>query len=480
MISSFLSRETSVEHPVPQISGTKDQQQAVDQIHDQFNITTEKARTIVKQFIEEMQKGLDHEGATVPMIPSYVTGRPTGDEKGKYLALDLGGTNLRVCEFELKGDGHFSVRQQKYIVTEELKTGKMRHLCDFIADCVDNFVCEYGSDRGHADELPQLGFTFSFAVNQTDINRGTLMHWTKGFNCSDAINNDVVIMLQDSFMRKNIHVNIAALVNDTVGTLMANSYRHPDTTMGIILGTGTNAAYYEKLKNIKKWEGGEQVFEEMVINMEWGAFDRERRVLPLTMYDNKLDRESINPREQLFEKMMSGMYLGEISRNAILNFIDHRVLFNGLSSPELNKQWGFETSYMSTVVDDNSPDLEQVRHILEETLQVPATTLGDRQVVQVICIAVGRRAARLTACGIAGVLAHTGKLDEDSAVAIDGSVYEFFPDFEKHMMDALAELFGDQATKHIKFSLARDGSGFGAAMIAMMAHKAALAKTKTT
>lgn len=228
MISAFLSRKTGAEHPVPQINGTEDQQQAVNEIHHQFHVTTEKARTIVKQFMEEMQKGLDHEGATgikvktiklllyinleqVPMIPSFVTGRPNGDEKGKYLALDLGGTNLRVCEFELKGDGQFSVHQQKYVVAEELKTGEMRRLCDFIADCVDNFVTEYGSDRAHTTEKLQLGFTFSFAVNQTDINRGTLMHWTKGFNCSGAINKDVVIMLQDAFLRKNIHVNIAAV-----------------------------------------------------------------------------------------------------------------------------------------------------------------------------------------------------------------------------------------------------------------------------
>lgn len=30
-------------------------------------------------------------------------------------------------------------------------------------------------------------------------------------------------------------------MNDTVGTLMAHSYRHPESFMGIILGTGTNA-----------------------------------------------------------------------------------------------------------------------------------------------------------------------------------------------------------------------------------------------
>lgn len=215
----------------------------------------------------------------------------------------------------------------------------------------------------------------------------------------------------------------------------------------------------------------------MVVNMEWGAFDKERRVLPLTIFDNKLDRESINPHEQLFEKMISGMYLGEIARNAIVRYIDMRVLFSGTSSPELNRQWAFETSYMSSIVVDETPDLEEIRHILEETLQVPSTNLGDRQIVKQLCIAVGRRAARLSACGIAGVLAQTHKeLKKDTVIAIDGSVYEFFPNFENYMIETLEELFGVEVTKHIKFGLARDGSGFGAAMIAMMAHKA----TKTT
>jgi hexokinase len=146
------------------------------------------------------------------MIPSFVTGRPTGTEIGRYLALDLGGTNLRVCEFELKGKGKgYSVHQQKYVVSNQLKTGEMRHLCDFIADCVDNFISERGAD--HLEEALQLGFTFSFPVLQTDINRGTLMHWTKGFNCSGAINKDVVVMLQDAFLRKNINVHIAAVSN---------------------------------------------------------------------------------------------------------------------------------------------------------------------------------------------------------------------------------------------------------------------------
>lgn len=210
----------------------------------------------------------------------------------------------------------------------------------------------------------------------------------------------------------------------------------------------------------------------MVINMEWGAFDLERRVLPYTAFDNKLDRESINPRKQPFEKMISGMYLGEIARNVILHLVDRRLLFSGNSSSELNEQWSFETSYMSAIVADSSEDLDETRHILEGDLQIAPTSLADRQMVQLICSFVGRRAARLSASGVAAVLSFTNHIGKDTTIAVDGSVYEFFPHVEEQMKETLSELLGQDMAQHIKFSLSQDGSGFGAAIIAMMAYKA--------
>ncbi|KAI8333944.1 hypothetical protein BC941DRAFT_462443 [Chlamydoabsidia padenii] len=456
---------------LPRCSKQVDVDSIFQQLTQELEVSTDRIRTIVKQFNEEMDKGLDHEGATVPMIPSFVTGRPAGTEIGRYLALDLGGTNLRVCEFELKGQGQYSVHQQKYVISDQLKTGEMRHLCDYIADCVDNFISERGAE--YMDDALQLGFTFSFPVLQTGINRGTLMHWTKGFNCTGAVGKDVVVMLQDAFLRKNVNVHIAAIVNDTVGTLMAHTYLHPETTIGVILGTGTNACYYEKQAGIKKWKSAD-IFEDMVVNMEWGAFDNERRVLPLTPYDNKLDRESINPRQQIFEKMISGMYLGEIVRNAILNLVDQWMLFDGQSSPELNRQWGFETAYMTTILADDSPALACTQHVLQDILAIPSSNSQDRQVVRMICQLVARRAARLSAAGIAAILSHTGDINRPSVVAIDGSVYEFLPGFEDNMMVTLKELFGDSIQERVKFALAKDGSGFGAAIVAMVAHRANL------
>ncbi len=55
----------------------------------------------------------------------------------------------------------------------------------------------------------------------------------------------------------------------------------------------------------------------MAINCEWGAFDNERVVLPFTPYDVVIDRESARPGQQLFEKMIAGLYLGELFRFAV-------------------------------------------------------------------------------------------------------------------------------------------------------------------
>lgn len=54
---------------------------------------------------------------------------------------------------------------------------------------------------------------------------------------------------------KDISVRVLALVNDTVGTLMACAYEDQNTKIGLILGTGSNACYVEDIDLVKTWEG---------------------------------------------------------------------------------------------------------------------------------------------------------------------------------------------------------------------------------
>jgi len=65
----------------------------------------------------------------------------------------------------------------------------------------DGAVCGANSNHHVADiradtaKLPVVGFCFSFAVEQTSLNCGKLMGWTKGFDVEGVIGKDVVQLL---------------------------------------------------------------------------------------------------------------------------------------------------------------------------------------------------------------------------------------------------------------------------------------------
>lgn len=49
-----------------------------------------------------------------------------------------------------------------------------------------------------------------------------------------------------------VQVDVDCMVNDTVGVLAAARYVDSSVMIGMILGTGTNACYVEKIDNVRK------------------------------------------------------------------------------------------------------------------------------------------------------------------------------------------------------------------------------------
>jgi hexokinase len=224
--------------------------------------------------------------------------------------------------------------------------------------------------------------------------------------------------------------------------------------MGVILGTGTNACYVENVSNIKKWRGPAPAREHMIINIEWGNFNR----LPLTQCDKELDAASDRPGEQILEKMVSGMYLGEVVRLALKRELGREVMGRGVLTSE----------HVSAIVGDRTPGLLKAGKIFSG-LGAGKMPVKDISAAKRVCAAVSTRAARISAAAMAAVLTKTDpSLRDRHTVAIDGSVYEKHPDFSKNMKTALREIFGKGAS-NIKMVLAKDGSGKGAAIIAAIA-----------
>lgn len=492
-------------------------------IVSKFDFSDDDVNKSVKEFLRQMGEGLEKDGASLSQIPTYVTGVPNGSEKGLYMAVDLGGTNFRVCSIQLNGDSTFNLTYTKVAIPKELMVAKTaEELFAFLAKQVEIFLQTHHGEQfeqhtrrrltvsspdGYRDEhVFRLGFTFSFPVQQMGINKGTLIRWTKGFDIPDAIGKDVCALLQSEIDKLHLPVKVAALVNDTVGTLMARSYTSPGKTgaiLGAIFGTGTNGAYVEKLSNLKKPLSGEydKSTGDMVINTEWGSFDNQLNVLPNTSWDIALDKESVNPGIQMYEKRVSGMFLGEILRLVLLDLVkntsvsflrDENSASNDWKStttiaPDsgLYTQWGIDTAIMSVAAADNTPELSILRQELESTLHVYAPAYDDAQAFKAIAGAIGRRAARLSAVAIAAIVLQTGGLDKATVeepidIGVDGSLVEHYPYFRDMIFEALRIIdgIGEEGAKKIRIGIAKDGSGVGAALIALVA--AGMEKNTTT
>ncbi|MDD4357475.1 MAG: hypothetical protein PHN98_09510, partial [Smithellaceae bacterium] len=277
-----------------------------------FSFNCADARKLITCFHEEMKRGLTGQAGSLKMIPCYVS-RPTGLEKGSFLALDLGGTNLRVLAVELDGRGGANISAvSRFVVPASFMRGKGEELFDFLADSILLFLEKHRYNLGQQHDL---AFTFSFPVEQSALNTGFLLHWTKGFTASGIEGKDVVVLLAEALGRRNIkNISVTALANDTIGTLMTKSYTDASCDMGVVLGTGTNACYPEDTSRIEKYSGSDDM-REMVIILEWGNFNR----FEMNRYDELLDRATRNIGRQRMEKMVSGMYLGELARLVILD-----------------------------------------------------------------------------------------------------------------------------------------------------------------
>ncbi|CDO97969.1 unnamed protein product [Coffea canephora] len=431
-----------------------------------------KLKQVADAMTVEMHAGLASEGGSkLKMLISHVDNLPTGDEEGVYYALDLGGTNFRVLRVELGGKTGGIVSQEfaEASIPPELMVGTSEALFDYIAAELAKFITEeeekYHPPPGRQREL---GFTFSFPVMQNSINSGTLMRWTKGFSIDDMVGNDVVAELSKAMHRQGVDVHVSALVNDTIGTLAGGRFSNKDVAIAVIMGTGTNAAYVERAQAIPKWHGPLPNSGEMVINMEWGNFKSSH--LPLTEYDHALDAESLNAGEQVFEKLISGMYLGEILRRVLLRMAEEAAFFGDEVPPKLKTPFVLRTPDMSAMHHDTSADLRVVSNKLKDIFEVSNTTLKTRRAVVELCNIIATRGARLAAAGIFGVLKKMGKDTstgaEKTVIAMDGGLYEHYTEYRKCLENTLIELLGGDGSSSIAFEHSNDGSGIGAALLA--------------
>ncbi len=418
-----------------------------------LDLTPDGLRQVASRFEAAMREGLAGRPSSLRMLPSYIT-RPGGSERGEAVAVDFGGTNVRILRVCLEGgqvtcskSSRFNLKDPDGTYDFTREETRAEELFDFIAHHVLDVLAGDGS------ALP-LGHTFSFPCRQEGINRAVLIQWTKEIKTSGVEGKDVTPLLAEALARQGVrNVRPRAVINDTVGTLLAAAYTLRDVDLGSICGTGHNTCYLEPRHPLTG--------KPMIVNMESGNFDG----VPLTPFDRAVNDASDYPGAQLLEKMVSGAYLGEVVLAALRTMVAEGLL------PAGARDWerGTLTGVHLTEVLGDGDDCAHTKSVAQTQLGLAGLTHEQLCAVRKLVKSITGRSARMVGASFAGVLRYLDPgLERDHVVAIDGSLYAHMPHYDAGIRSALEAILGTGAGK-VSTRLIKDGSGIGAAIAAIVA-----------
>ncbi|RYP30203.1 hypothetical protein DL767_006350 [Monosporascus sp. MG133] len=417
-------------------------------LHMDVGIATALAREFRLTF-ERLAAESTDQFLPTPIAESIL--RPeAGQEKGRYLAIDIGGTNLRVGFIELLGVDKYDpkpdqtlnskeppVRQafeKSWPILENLKSRQPDELFAWIGKCIAEVVREGCEKFQLPKDVPlPMGVTFSFPMQQNTISEATLMPMGKGFLISSNL--DLGTYLADGYEKARTPclppIKVTAILNDSVATLVSFIYqsREDEThkaAMGLICGTGSNATislprrmlHRDKLPGKVRSLTDDPIEDlKIAVNTEWsinGSASALHKFGLVSKWDRQLDSEGEKPGFQPLEYMTAGRYLGELGRLILLDYLrSHLDYTDEILPTQLQQRFGLTTTFLSHFRPPEAPTL--LRKLEGEfpssTAKFPFRWSENiALILYEIAKAIERRAAGLVAAGVIGLLACAGDI----------------------------------------------------------------------
>lgn len=359
---------------------------AMSELADKLGLGVEAydADALMRSFFSEMDKGLAGEESSLAMLRAYLRVGNEIAKNRKVIVVDAGGTNLRVGTAQFDDAGALQIEnfQKSGMIGLDGRISKAEFF-EVLADRV----------MPVANESDAIGFCFSYPCEIQPNGDGKLLNWTKGVDAPDVEGCLIGEELNKVLEARGIAPKKIVLLNDTVATLLAGvsegAARGAAGYVGFILGTGTNTAYLEK---------GD------VINVESGGFDQ----LPTAEIDRELDAATNNAGKQIFEKMISGTYLGPLTLAAL-----KKTELSESGAQALSALDELSLIHIDNFAADNGRDIGP--------LADPRFIEQDAAVIRDVFDAVVARAAHLSAVNLAVAAIRNGA--SPVCINLDGSTF---------------------------------------------------------
>ncbi|KAM3527536.1 hypothetical protein MY4038_006297 [Beauveria bassiana] len=451
------------------------------------------------------------------------------------LAIDIGGTNLRVGFIELlgkhgetktngangingingtNGSAHTNgtnappprirrLFEKSWPIDDQLKNDNADALFLWIGKHIAEVVGEAYDELGLSNsELLPMGVTFSFPSQQHSLAEATVTSMGKGFTI--APNTDLGASLERGYAESKPaqlpDIKVTAISNDSVSTLVSFIYNfggaaHQRASMGLILGTGSNATVPLRLsllhrskwpRNINVLDGESLSDAKIAVNTEWsinGTAPPMRKLGLITFWDDQLSTQTEIPGFQPLEYMSSGRYLGELGRIMLVDYMVNTLCIARKTLPfALLQRHGLSTTFLS-----HFKPLEHGKLLASLRAELPESTGKDgflwtehlAEALYRIAKAIEVRAAGIIAAGTLALLMLSEELPANATevaatprelgVGYTGGCIVHFQDYLQdcqHFLDELVQKrFGMTEGLRIVLSPCHDGGITGAGIL---------------
>ena len=332
------------------------------------------AAGLKRQYLERLESDLEC------MLPSFSHQLPTGNESGQYLALDVGGSTLRVALVQLSGRDENGKQESRILSNQRFHIDSAIKALEGTAffDWMALRVCETVPkelERESSPEAPlSMALAWSFPIElvfpplclhgveteadcihrQTSLGAGKLQAMGKGFMANKGlVGQDLGDIVKAACKKQGLDVEVEAILNDSSACLLSQAYSHTSTRFGLILGTGFNIGAYLPVSIIGRRKFGSRPVgwfdraSHVIVNTEMGMFGHN--ILPITRWDRQLLDAHRRPDFQPLEHMVSGMYLGEVARYALIEAIETTGIFGGAVPSSLTGTYSLGTDTLSII-----------------------------------------------------------------------------------------------------------------------------------
>lgn len=250
-----------------------------------------------RSILDDMNKGLLGEASDEDMIKTYCLPPEETVRNKSVIVIDAGGTNFRSCLVSFNSEGVPTISEME----KTKMPGAQRELSKV------EFFEEFAKNLEHLkNKATNIGFCFSYPVRITEDGDGILLGFSKEVKAPEVIGSKMGECLKAELLRKGWQkIDKITLLNDTTAALLAgHAIARPgkaySSNIGLILGTGLNAAYIQ---------GKTSYMEKQIIVCEAGKI----RGVTRSDFDIALDKSTITPGTFYMEKSSSGGYLGPLT-----------------------------------------------------------------------------------------------------------------------------------------------------------------------